>query len=69
MLLGVILFFSSVRRIPVHRKEPIIMFHHKFLKVLGKAFQYYAGLALMVFLFQLVGLIVPDGSQDLQARP
>jgi len=34
------------------------MFHHKFLIVLGKAFQYYAGLALMVFLFQLVGLII-----------
>ncbi len=34
------------------------MFDNKFLKALGKAFQFYAGLALTVFLFQLVGLIV-----------
>jgi len=34
------------------------MFHHKFLKVLGKAFKLYAGLALTVFLFQLVGLLM-----------
>ncbi|MCG3157735.1 MAG: hypothetical protein DKINENOH_04371 [bacterium] len=34
------------------------MFDNKFLKALGKAFQFYAGFALMVLLFQLVGLIV-----------
>ena len=40
------------------RKESTIMFHHKFLKALGKAFKFYTGLALAVFLFQLVGLLV-----------
>ena len=34
------------------------MFHHKLLKALGKAFRFYAGLALTVFLLQLVGLIL-----------
>jgi hypothetical protein len=34
------------------------MFHKKFLKVLAKAFQFYVGLALTVFLFQLVGVIM-----------
>jgi hypothetical protein len=42
----------------VHRKESAIMFRNRFLKALGKAFQFYAGLALTVFLIQLVGLIV-----------
>jgi len=34
------------------------MFHHKFLKALGKALRFYAGLALTVFLLQLVGLMM-----------
>jgi len=34
------------------------MFQHKFVKVLGKAFRFYAGLALIVLLWQLVGLIM-----------
>jgi len=44
--------------IPVHRKEPTIMFHNKFPRALQKAFQFYAGLALMVFLSQLLGIIM-----------
>jgi hypothetical protein len=49
---------SLAHIIPVHRKEAAIMFRNKFLKALGKAFQFYAGLALTVFLFQLIGLII-----------
>lgn len=34
------------------------MFHNKFLNALAKAFQFYAGLALIVFMFQVVGIIM-----------
>jgi len=34
------------------------MFQHKFLKVLGKAFRFYTGLALTVLLIQLVGIVI-----------
>jgi hypothetical protein len=58
MFSAIILVVSLARIIPVHRKEAAIMFRNKFLKALGKAFQFYAGLALTVFLFQLIGLII-----------
>jgi hypothetical protein len=54
----IILMPSLVRIICVHRKESGIMLRNRFLKALGKAFQFYAGLALTVFLLQVVGLIV-----------
>ena len=34
------------------------MVHHKFIKALGKALRFYAGFALAVFLFQLIGLLI-----------
>jgi hypothetical protein len=34
------------------------MAQHRFIKVLGKAFKYYAGISLLVLLFQLVGLVI-----------
>jgi hypothetical protein len=58
MFSATILMVSLAHIIPVHRKEAAIMFRNKFLKALGKAFQFYAGLALTVFLFQLIGLII-----------
>ena len=54
----VILMFGLFCQRPIHRKGLIIMFHHKFLNVLGKAFRIYAWLALTVLLWQLAGLIM-----------